>query len=154
MPIPKPKSEETEQEYVSRCISEIHGEYDAEGQAAAICYETYRSENLQTEEEIASLPEPKSGESMDKYLRRCIPTLYKEGGKYDQRTSTAMCADKYEGRSTLLKSKDTMSSVAQKIKMISLFGEDEGDNCWEGYEQIGMKEKDGKMVPNCVPIKE
>jgi len=26
--------------------------------------------------------------------------------------------------------------------------------CWEGYEPIGMKEKDGKMVPNCVPIKE
>ena len=23
--------------------------------------------------------------------------------------------------------------------------------CWEGYEQVGMKEKDGKMVPNCVP---
>ena len=23
--------------------------------------------------------------------------------------------------------------------------------CWEGYEQIGMKEKDGKQVPNCVP---
>jgi hypothetical protein len=25
--------------------------------------------------------------------------------------------------------------------------------CWEGYEPIGMKEKDGRMVPNCVPIK-
>lgn len=27
----------------------------------------------------------------------------------------------------------------------------ENDPCWEGYEQIGMKEKDGKQVPNCVP---
>lgn len=26
--------------------------------------------------------------------------------------------------------------------------------CWAGYKQIGMKEKNGKMVPNCVPIKE
>ena len=26
--------------------------------------------------------------------------------------------------------------------------------CWDGYEQIGMKEKDGREVPNCVPIKE
>jgi hypothetical protein len=26
------------------------------------------------------------------------------------------------------------------------------DPCWEGYKQIGMKEKNGKMVPNCVPI--
>jgi hypothetical protein len=23
--------------------------------------------------------------------------------------------------------------------------------CWDGYVQVGMKEKDGKMVPNCVP---
>lgn len=25
--------------------------------------------------------------------------------------------------------------------------------CWDGYEQIGWKEKDGKRVPNCVPQK-
>ena len=26
--------------------------------------------------------------------------------------------------------------------------------CWDGYEAIGMKNKDGRKVPNCVPIKE
>ncbi len=26
--------------------------------------------------------------------------------------------------------------------------------CWKGYEQIGMKKKNGKEVPNCVPVKE
>jgi hypothetical protein len=26
--------------------------------------------------------------------------------------------------------------------------------CWDGYVQVGMKEKDGKMVPNCVPAAE
>jgi hypothetical protein len=35
--------------------------------------------------------------------------------------------------------------------------EDKWDNmekaCWSGYTQRGMKEKDGRMVPNCVPIK-
>jgi hypothetical protein len=25
--------------------------------------------------------------------------------------------------------------------------------CWDGYEQIGWKEKNGKRVPNCVPEK-
>jgi hypothetical protein len=34
--------------------------------------------------------------------------------------------------------------------------EDKWDNmakaCWVGYEQRGMKEKDGRMVPNCVPV--
>ena len=28
------------------------------------------------------------------------------------------------------------------------------DPCWDGYEMIGMKVKDGKLVPNCVKIKE
>ncbi|NDK54852.1 hypothetical protein [Pontibacter fetidus] len=27
----------------------------------------------------------------------------------------------------------------------------EKDPCWKGYEQVGMKNKDGKQVPNCVP---
>ena len=31
---------------------------------------------------------------------------------------------------------------------------DESDPCWKGYEMIGMKQKDGRKVPNCVPIKE
>jgi len=26
--------------------------------------------------------------------------------------------------------------------------------CWKGYQQVGMKDKDGKQVPNCVPVKE
>ena len=25
------------------------------------------------------------------------------------------------------------------------------DPCWDGYEMIGMKKKNGKKVPNCVP---
>lgn len=28
------------------------------------------------------------------------------------------------------------------------------ENCWNGYEMIGMKMKDGKKVPNCVPKNE
>ena len=27
------------------------------------------------------------------------------------------------------------------------------DACWAGYEAIGMKMKNGKKVPNCVPVK-
>lgn len=26
--------------------------------------------------------------------------------------------------------------------------------CWEGYTQVGMKDKGGRMVPNCVPVDE
>ena len=27
------------------------------------------------------------------------------------------------------------------------------DPCWDGYTQVGMKMKNGKKVPNCVPAK-
>lgn len=34
--------------------------------------------------------------------------------------------------------------------------EDKWDNlnkaCWSGYKQVGMKEKNGRRVPNCVPV--
>jgi hypothetical protein len=26
--------------------------------------------------------------------------------------------------------------------------------CWKDYQQIGMKKKGGKQVPNCVPVTE
>ena len=38
------------------------------------------------------------------------------------------------------------------IKLLPLLTEK--SPCWKGYKQIGMKEKDGKEVPNCVPIDE
>lgn len=31
---------------------------------------------------------------------------------------------------------------------------DETKPCWSGYKQVGVKEKNGKKVPNCVPINE
>jgi hypothetical protein len=36
-PIPSPSSDEVEQDYISRCISEIVDEYPEEGQAYAVC---------------------------------------------------------------------------------------------------------------------
>ena len=35
----------------------------------------------------------------------------------------------------------------------SIIYEDENP-CWKGYEMIGMKKKNGRDVPNCVPISE
>tara|TARA_B100000287_G_scaffold190950_1_gene180230 strand:+ start:1508 stop:1990 length:483 start_codon:yes stop_codon:yes gene_type:complete len=51
-----------------------------------------------------------------------------------------------------------MEITKQKLKEIireeyySLY-EDKGP-CWKGYEMIGMKKKNGRDVPNCVPIAE
>lgn len=102
MPIPKPTAGQSESEFVSECIREIIDEYGQE-QAAAICYNTYRSEsNMTAQQKIAS--------------------------KFRE--------IQYKG--------------------INLFAEGEGleDACWDGYEAIGMKDIGGKLVPNCVPIKE
>ena len=33
------------------------------------------------------------------------------------------------------------------IKLTDILNED----CWKDYKQVGMKKKNGKMVPNCVP---
>ena len=104
MPIPKPTGSETESEFVSRCMSEISGEYEQQ-QALGICYSTYRAETkMSTQEKIAS--------------------------KFREIHYTGIDLTK--------------------------LAEDEGleGACWEGYEAIGMKELDGVMVPNCVPIKD
>jgi hypothetical protein len=54
MPIPSVKSEQTEQEYVSECISAIFDEYGQE-QASAICYNTYRKEkNMSSQGRVTS----------------------------------------------------------------------------------------------------
>ena len=44
------------------------------------------------------------------------------------------------------------SDAVDALKDLAV-NEDENP-CWKGYEQVGMKEKDGKQVPNCVPVKE
>lgn len=47
-------------------------------------------------------------------------------------------------------SKERLFEMFQKVNKIKL--NESEDPCWDGYEQYGTKEKDGKEVPNCVPI--
>jgi hypothetical protein len=53
---------------------------------------------------------------------------------------------------------ETAAKVCGAIKagMKKTFAE--GDSlegaCWPGYEAVGLKDLDGRLVPNCVPIKE
>lgn len=44
---------------------------------------------------------------------------------------------------------ETDSEVAMAMYDSSI---GKSDPCWEGYVQRGMKEQNGKMVPNCVPV--
>ena len=39
-------------------------------------------------------------------------------------------------------------------KLVETTDEELIEACWKGYTQVGMKEKDGRQVPNCVPNKD
>ena len=41
-----------------------------------------------------------------------------------------------------------MKSIKDIIEAAKMKG---GDPCWKGYQMVGMKDKGGKKVPNCVP---
>lgn len=45
-----------------------------------------------------------------------------------------------------------MATAKTKSKK-SAASKSKSDPCWAGYEKIGMKMKNGKSVPNCVPEK-
>lgn len=40
-----------------------------------------------------------------------------------------------------------------KISSVNMKEKTSNDPCWTGYEQLGMKTKKGKKVPNCIPDK-
>lgn len=41
--------------------------------------------------------------------------------------------------------------MRQKDQYATGYHVEEDDPCWDGYTQYGMKKKNGKKVPNCVP---
>ncbi len=71
------------------------------------------------------------------------PTAYSIGMMYAN-------AQKIDIKEHSMDAEETMKSYHSENE-----DEDRWDNmtkaCWVGYEQQGMKEKDGRMVPNCVP---
>ena len=74
--------------------------------------------------------EPRAGEDEGEFIGRCMSSLEGEFPADDQRL--AVCYTYWEG-----------SDEFQDLE----------DACWPGYEAIGLKPKGGRMVPNCVPVK-
>lgn len=52
-------------------------------------------------------------------------------------------------QSKLTLAKDYMQTISDYL--CAEMREDIDEACWKGYVQLGMKEKDGKTVPNCIP---
>jgi hypothetical protein len=49
---------------------------------------------------------------------------------------------------------DQRSTAAVDALERSVLSKEAKDPCWTGYKQLGMKKKNGKQVPNCVPVEE
>jgi hypothetical protein len=84
---------------------------------------------------------PKSGESIEDYLNYCIPEEIKAGKPQDQ--ATAICYNKWRENMSV------QGKVLSKMNQQRICLE---EPCQSGYRQYGMKEKNGRQVPNCVPI--
>jgi hypothetical protein len=93
------------------------------------------------------IPNPTSSETQNDYVGRCMSEI---SGEYPQEQAVAICISTYQ-KETMSKSKQ--QRVADKMSGIALLQGLE-DACWSGYEAIGTKIKDGREVPNCVPVKE
>jgi len=98
----------------------------------------------------------KKGESENDFISRCIGE--EVGAGYEQSQAAAICYS-YWDKENMSKITDTTSKVMAsvnfntKYKGINLLAE-AGDPCWDGYEQYGTKDMDGREVPNCIPIKD
>ncbi len=64
----------------------------------------------------------------------------------DPQHSSAQAHNKAIGRA-LRKEEEELDEVAKATGDLK-------DACWKGYTAVGMKMKNGKKVPNCVPVKE
>ena len=70
--------------------------------------------------------DPRSGESEDAFISRCMSSGKMQAEFPDEDQRLAVCYNYYEG--------------------------DLDDACIPGYKAIGVKKKNGRTVPNCVPI--
>jgi hypothetical protein len=100
------------------------------------------------------IPKPEGREQEDKYISRCISEI---GNEYDvEGQAYAVCKSTYD-KDKMSKITDTTSKVMARVaydtkyKGINLFAEAGEDPCTTGYKQLGMKDLDGTMVPNCIP---
>lgn len=100
-----------------------------------------------TPEEIAK----KHGKSL-KYINKQL----KAGIKVEHEHTE----DKSEAETIALQHLAERPDYYERLKKVEKVNEaketkkEKDDPCWKGYRQLGMKKKNGKEVPNCVPVKE
>ena len=96
-------------------------------------------------------------------LDKPIGKMYSSIGGESKESTGVGSAGGFEGAlfSTTKKEMEKMKQTSFKTPKLTMFSDEApkpmktmNESCWKGYKQNGMKDKNGKQVPNCVPIKE
>jgi hypothetical protein len=91
-------------------------------------------------------------------VKRNMSELDKLGSQFDKVAVEAKNLDQrlhglYEDMGHILSRYYKIGEITED-EMKGRLGMNEASPCWDGYKQVGMKMKDGKEVPNCVPTSE
>ena len=98
-------------------------------------------------DEVGELPNATIPSSVKSKLMMAIDKIKDTKLTYNQKIQVvgqvmdSLGIDKSEFNKMSSKLKGTMESTIK-----------EESPCWKGYKQVGMKDKNGKQVPNCVPV--
>ena len=97
--------------------------------------------------------QPGKTENEQEFISR---SMGEETQDYPRDQAYAICKSKWD-RQEMSKitntSQKVMARVAYdtKFRGINLMAEEGDDPCQAGYTQYGMKDLDGRQVPNCIP---
>ena len=82
------------------------------------------------------IPNVKSGQSESEYVSECISAIFDE---YGQEQSAAICYNTYRKEVGMKGERLVASKINQLNKYKGINLKEEGDPCWEGYDQYGTK---------------
>lgn len=74
--------------------------------------------------------------------------------KYTPAQAAAIAYSKAGKRKNSAETLKGEKQTQSKQKETTESAEKSSDPCWKGYKQVGMKDKGGKKVPNCVKMEE
>ena len=153
------------QEEVSLAPSSNNPAQKAKAKAAMILKQAKEKEALKVKhqreqdsikESILDKPTPSVEEIAKKHKVDVteIEQQVKIGAKIEHEHSTAQKTAEEIARDHLSEKPDYYKKLKQYVEDVKEPTGDLKDACWKGYTAVGMKTKNGKKVPNCVPVNE